>query len=104
MDEAATDSPQVSVVTPAYNAATTLERAIVSALAQAPVTVEVIVVDDCSTDDTRAVAARFADKGVRLIANDRNLGASESRNVAIRAVRVREVGCRLQDLHEQGHV
>jgi len=87
MGEAATDTPRVSVVTPAFNAAATLERAIASALAQAPVAVEVIVVDDCSTDDTRAVAARFADKGVRLIANDRNLGASESRNVAIRAAR-----------------
>ncbi|MHA1113492.1 MAG: glycosyltransferase family 2 protein, partial [Alphaproteobacteria bacterium] len=87
MGETAIEIPRVSVVMPAFNAAATLERAITSALAQAPVAVEVIVVDDRSTDGTPEIAARWAAKGVRLIENARNLGASESRNVAIRAAR-----------------
>jgi len=52
--------PQVSVVIPTYNRARYVGDAIESALSQTAPSVEVIVVDDGSTDETRAVAARYA--------------------------------------------
>lgn len=53
---------QLSVVVPAYNEAATLEQ-IVSRLERVPVDKEIIVVDDCSSDDTPKIAARLAAAG-----------------------------------------
>ena len=53
------DVPLVSVVIPTYNRAQRLPRAIDSCLAQTYPNVEVIVVDDGSTDDTQALLARY---------------------------------------------
>jgi glycosyltransferase involved in cell wall biosynthesis len=73
----------VSVVIPCYNYARYLPDAVRSALAQNGVDVEVIVVDDRSTDDSRQVAERLADAHpeVRVIANEENLGHVRSFNV-----------------------
>ena len=54
--------PDISFIMAAYNAAETLSKAIDSALAQTGVTVEVIVADDCSTDETREVARGYAEQ------------------------------------------
>jgi glycosyltransferase involved in cell wall biosynthesis len=53
---------QISVVVPTRNAATTLGRCLASVRAQTGAEVEVIVVDNTSTDDTVAVARRYADQ------------------------------------------
>ncbi|QFY61041.1 glycosyltransferase family 2 protein [Rhizobium grahamii] len=76
-------APDVTFIIAAYNAADTLARAIDSALAQTGVSVEVIVADDCSTDETRAVAESYAGSNVRLLALPRNGGPSVARNAAI---------------------
>jgi len=74
---------KISVVIPTYNRARLLPRAIESAQ-QAGADLEVIVVDDCSTDDTREICAGIADiRYVRLktnggLANARNVGIAES--------------------------
>jgi cellulose synthase/poly-beta-1,6-N-acetylglucosamine synthase-like glycosyltransferase len=52
-------SPQVSVLIPAHNAATTLHASVRSILRQSWTNLEVIVVDDGSTDETAAVACGF---------------------------------------------
>jgi len=74
--------PDVSFVVAAYNAKETLVRAIDSALAQVGVSVEVIVVDDCSTDGTRDIAEAYSsiDERVRLIAQAVNGGPAAARN------------------------
>jgi succinoglycan biosynthesis protein ExoO len=77
--------PDVSFIIAAYNAAATLSKAIDSALAQRGVSVEVIVADDCSADDTKAIAQGYADRNVRLLALPRNGGPSAARNAAISA-------------------
>jgi glycosyltransferase involved in cell wall biosynthesis len=78
--------PLVSVVIPAYNAARYLEEAVRSVLEQTITDLEVIVVNDGSTDDTSAVARRIADPRVRVI--DRpNGGVSRARNTGIEAAR-----------------
>jgi len=71
--------PLVSIVIPCYNQGSFLAEAIESALRQTHPRVEVIVVDDGSTDDTCRVAARYADAGVVCI-EQANAGAAVARN------------------------
>jgi glycosyltransferase involved in cell wall biosynthesis len=71
--------PFVSVVIPCHNAAPFLAEAVESALAQQGVRVEVIVVDDASTDGSVEVARGFGDR-IRRIELARNAGAGTARN------------------------
>jgi len=80
-------APDVSFVIAAYNAADTIRRAIDSALAQKGVDVEVIVVDDCSKDETCAVVEELADPRVRLLRLDENRGPGGARNAGLEAAR-----------------
>lgn len=83
-------TPVVSVVMPAYNAAPYIVPTIRSVLAQTFADLELIVVDDCSKDDTADVVSEFAkaDPRIRLIRLERNFGAPAGpRNVAIREAR-----------------
>ena len=73
----------VSFVIPNYNHARYLGQAIDSALAQSYPNVEVIVVDDGSTDDSRAVAKAFGDR-IRYI-YQQNAGLSAARNTGVHA-------------------
>lgn len=83
-----TNNPQVSVIIAAYNCAPYLALAVESALAQEGVNVEVVIVDDASTDGTAEVARRYEKTGrVRLLMNEVNRGPSFSRNRAIQAAR-----------------
>jgi len=77
----------VSVVVPAYNAEETLDWSVRSLLAQSWRDIEVVIVDDCSVDDTPAVAQALCneDRRVQYIRNARNLGAYGSRNVGMAA-------------------
>jgi glycosyltransferase involved in cell wall biosynthesis len=77
-------SPRVSVVLPTFNRASLLPRAIESVLGQTFRDLELIVVDDCSTDDTPRVVEQYAGNRVSFIRLERNLGAAAARNVAIR--------------------
>lgn len=74
--------PGVSVVIPAYNYERFLPEAIDSVLAQTYAPIEVIVVDDGSTDNTKAVVAAYGDK-VRYVYQN-NAGLSAARNTGIR--------------------
>lgn len=73
----------VSVVVAAWNAEKYLRAAIDSALSQAEVTVEVLVVDDASSDDSASVAERVGDPRVRVFRLPHNQGPSAARNHAI---------------------
>jgi glycosyl transferase family 2 len=77
--------PLVSVIVPAFNAAFTVEETLRSVLAQTYERIEVIVVDDGSTDDTVATVANVAghDARVRLERQTRR-GVAAARNRAIR--------------------
>ena len=80
-------SPGVSVVIPCFNAHGTLEAAVQSALNQTYSAIEVILVDDGSTDNTAEVIRSLCltDTRVRAIYFRENLGPSVARNAAIRA-------------------
>ncbi|RVC62353.1 MAG: glycosyltransferase family 2 protein [Mesorhizobium sp.] len=83
--------PDVSFVIAAYNAEATLDRAIASAMAQRDVSVEVIVVDDCSRDRTLDVARSYPEDIVRVVALQRNRGPGGARNAGLEAARGRWV-------------
>jgi glycosyltransferase involved in cell wall biosynthesis len=76
--------PLVSILIPCRDAAPWLAACLDSALAQRWVRCEVIVVDDGSTDNSREIAAGYADRGVRLIEQPAT-GASAARNRALEA-------------------
>lgn len=80
-----TVTPDVSFVIAAFNAEDTIVRAVESALAQAGVSVEVIVADDCSTDRTADRVLAIADARVRLITLERNGGPGAARNAGLAA-------------------
>lgn len=73
---------RVSVVVPCYDYGRFLPQTVGSLVSQEGVDVEVIIVDDASTDDSLAVARELADRhpGVRVVANERNAGQVESFN------------------------
>lgn len=73
----------VSVIIPAYNRENTIKAAVYSILEQTYKELEVIVVDDCSTDGTADVVRAIEDDRVRLITCDKNGGACKARNIGI---------------------
>jgi glycosyltransferase involved in cell wall biosynthesis len=80
----------VSVIVPAYNAEATLAAALRSVLQQSVPPLEILVVDDGSSDGTSDVARRFSPE-VRLI-QQRNGGPGAARNAGIRAARGAWIG------------
>ncbi|MXV64113.1 glycosyltransferase [Natronorubrum sp. JWXQ-INN-674] len=74
---------RVSVIIPTYNRASTLVRAIDSALEQTIDDLEVVVVDDGSTDDTASVLAAYDEPRVRPVVHATNRGANVARNTGI---------------------
>ncbi|MBR2060973.1 MAG: glycosyltransferase family 2 protein, partial [Tidjanibacter sp.] len=69
----------ISVIIPLYNKAASVEATLASVLAQSVQPLEIIVVDDGSTDDSAERAERFADRGVRVV-RQANGGVSRARN------------------------
>lgn len=81
-------APTVSIVTAAYNAASTLAETIESVLAQSYHDWELVVVDDGSTDDTRAIAERYAEVDARVrVLSQPNAGTASARNAGVAASR-----------------
>lgn len=78
--------PRVSVIMPVYNAASTIHTALQSVLGQTWPNMELLVVDDGSSDDTRAIVGNFArkDARVRLIRSRANRGTYVARNLALK--------------------
>jgi hypothetical protein len=76
--------PLVSIVIPLYNYGRYLGETIQSALNQTYKNIEIICVDDCSSDDSVEVASKYP---VRVIKHEKNKGLAETRNTGIRAAR-----------------
>ena len=79
--------PAVTVIIPTYNRAPLLQRAMHSVLGQSFANLELIVVDDGSTDETDAVIAACGDPRVRHIRQDPRTGVAAARNRGLREAR-----------------
>lgn len=77
--------PLVTVYIPTYNRVDLLKRAVESVQAQTYQNLEIIIVDDCSTDFTHQYLQQLAneDKRVKYFIKEKNSGACVSRNIAI---------------------
>lgn len=77
--------PKVSIYIPNYNYGKFLDVAIMSALSQTYQDIEVVVVDDCSTDNSIDVLKKYMqpDSRVRVFLNDENIGLPATANKAI---------------------
>jgi len=69
------DSPLVSVLIATYNRSAVLRRAIQSVLAQSFENFELVIIDDCSTDQTAAVVHSFNDPRIRYLCNAANVAS-----------------------------
>src|SRR5512135_2946573 len=86
MTERGRQMPDVSIVTPLYNRAQSIGRAIQSVIGQTFKNWEMVVVDDCSTDDSREIIRSFVsrDERIKLIESASNFGGpARPRNVGV---------------------
>lgn len=81
---------KVSVIMPSYNTALYIGKSIESVQNQTYVNWELIIVDDCSSDDSDSVVEPYlSDSRIRYIKNKKNMGAALSRNMALRMAKGR---------------
>jgi glycosyltransferase involved in cell wall biosynthesis len=84
-----TRPPKVSVCIPTYRGGSALGAAIESVLAQTLTDFELIVIDDASPDDTRALVERYADPRIKYLRNAINLGPQGNWNRCLKVARGR---------------
>ena len=82
---------KVSVIVPAYNASNTINKCIDSLLNQTLKDLEIIVINDCSKDDTLKKLKEYGKK-IILIDNKKNLGPSGSRNKGLKEAKGKYIG------------
>lgn len=87
------NKPNVSVITPVYNSEKYIENTINSVRTQTYTDFELILIDDCSADNSRAVIENLMkiDARIRYILLDQNSGAAVARNTGIEAARGRYI-------------
>lgn len=75
---------KVSIITPTYNCGRFIAKTIDSVLAQTYSDWEMLIVDDCSTDNTAEVVDNYNDSRIKYHCLDRNSGAAVARNTALK--------------------
>ena len=75
----------VSIVIPMYNGELTIERTILSCLKQTYQDMEIIIVDDCSSDDSLKNVHKISENNprIKVIRNDVNVGLCKNANIGI---------------------
>ena len=85
------ENPLVSVIIPVFNRAELIERTIDSVLTQSYRNIEIIIVDDASTDDTLSVVKKIDDPRIKCIPLEQNSGPSTARNTGVKLAQGRFV-------------
>ena len=73
----------VSIIMPSYNTAKFITESIQSVISQTYTNWELIIVDDCSSDDTDEIVSKFNDSRIKYFKNEKNSGAAITRNLAL---------------------
>jgi len=83
----------VSIITPCYNSSRLISQTIDSVLSQTYQNWEMIIVDDCSTDNSVDIVEKYAkkDSKIKLIRLEKNRGPAVARNIAIEAANGRYI-------------
>lgn len=81
------DSPEISVIMSVFNGEKYLREAMDSILNQSYADFEFIIVNDGSTDNSLSIIQGYADRRIRVIANEQNIGLTRSLNKAIKQAR-----------------
>ena len=78
--------PLISIIIPVYNVSGYLVRALTSIVNQTLQNIEILCVDDCSTDNSLKILEDFSKKDTRIkiFKHDKNLGVSCTRNTALK--------------------
>ena len=84
-EESAT--PKISVLMTCYNAASTIEESVRSVIAQTFTNWELVLVDNCSTDDSMAIVRRIGDARIRITKLERNHGRTPALNIGLNNAR-----------------
>lgn len=73
--------PFISIIIPTYNVESYIARCLDSCINQTLHNIEILVIDDCGSDDSIKIAQRYADKDsrIRIIHNEKNLGTFQTR-------------------------
>lgn len=79
-------TPKISIILPTYNRGSILRECLDSVINQSYNNWELIIVDDCSTDNTANVIRSYAQQNLKIkgVSHPSNLGPSHSRNVGIK--------------------
>lgn len=89
------EAPLVSVIMPVYNSASVIETALKSLLTQTWNNLELIIVDDCSSDNTVSIVKEYMkkDNRIKLICAESNSGTYVARNIGLKAATGEFVTC-----------
>ena len=84
----------LSVIVPVYNSAENLEICLSSLVSQTLKDIEIIVIDDASTDNSKEIIESFANKykNIKTFYNNRNLGAGQARNIGLKLATGKYIG------------
>lgn len=77
-------SDMISIIMPSYNSEKYIKKSIESVIKQTYIFWELIIIDDCSSDNTINIISEFKDERIRLIQNTENSGAAISRNKGLK--------------------
>lgn len=77
------NKPKISVILPVYNAGAFIKDSVGSILNQSVKDFELIVLDDCSTDNTLEIIEQFGDPRIVIHRNERNLGLTKTLNIGL---------------------
>jgi glycosyltransferase involved in cell wall biosynthesis len=80
---------KISVIIPTYNKEEYVRNSIMSVMAQTLTNIEIVVIDDCSTDSTQNIIHELAaiDKRIRLYVNGQHVGVAKTRNIGLENAR-----------------
>lgn len=86
-------NPKISVIVPVYNAAKYLDECIISIINQTINDIEIIIVDDCSTDGSKDIILKYIhDPRIKFLAIEKNSGVSYARNTGLKCAKGEYIG------------
>lgn len=81
----------ISIIMPSYKTAQYISETIDSVRSQTYQNWELIIIDDCSPDNSNEIIEKYEDPRIRLVKNEKNLGAALSRNYGLREAKGRYI-------------